>query len=161
LKSDTLWPHNAQERTIEGGKLPAVTDGSGWKPMNALQQLIADYLADHPGENLSTIARRGGLSRQTVQGIARRSKSRQTPQVQTLEGLAKGMNKPISEVRAAAGIAAGFGGTVTSEIKSDRGRLIAEALSELSEERLEFLARRARLLLEEQRQEQGNAQDSP
>jgi transcriptional regulator with XRE-family HTH domain len=131
-------------------------DRSGWKPMNALQQLIADFLDDNPGENLSTIARRGGLSRQTVQGIARRSKSRQTPQVQTLEGLARGMNKPIAEVRAAAGIAAGFGGTVTSEIKSDQDRLIVEALSELDEERLEILRRRARFLLAEQREERGS-----
>jgi DNA invertase Pin-like site-specific DNA recombinase len=121
--------------------------------MNALQQLIADYLADNPGESYSSIARRGGISRQTVWATARRESSRQTPHPDTVAGLAKGMEMPESRVRAAAGMAAGYPGTVTSEITTERGRLIAEALNELDEERLESLARRARHLLAEMRED--------
>lgn len=135
--------------------MPPVMDRRRWKPMNALQQLIADYLADNPGEDYSSIARRGEMPRQTVWATARRATSRQTPRPDTLRRLAKGMNKPESEVRAAAGIAAGYPGTTSSEITTERGRLIAEALNALDEERLEILARRARFLLAEQREEQG------
>ena len=123
--------------------------------MNALQQLIADYLADNPGETYSSIARRGGMHKNTVWATARRESSRQTPHPDTIAGLAKGMGKPESEVRAAAGIAAGYPSTTTSHITTERGQLIAEALNALDDERLEILARRARFLLAEQREEQG------
>ncbi|MDR6861925.1 hypothetical protein [Phycicoccus sp. 3266] len=125
--------------------------------MNALQQLVADYLSDNPGESYSSIARRGGLPRQTVWAIAKRESSRQTPHPDTIDGLARGMNMPEARVRAAAGMAAGYPGAVSSTISSERGQLIAEALNELDEERLEILARRARFLLAEQRDEQGDS----
>jgi len=122
--------------------------------MNALQQLIADYLADNPGESYSGIARRGGLPRQTVWAIAKRESSRQTPHPDTIAGLAKGMEMPEARVRSAAGIAAGYPATTSSHITTERGQLIAEALNALDDERLEILARRARFLLAEQREEQ-------
>jgi len=122
--------------------------------MNQLQQLVADYLADNPGESYSSIARRGDLPRQTVWAIAKRESSRQTPHPDTIAGLAKGMGLPEAQVRAAAGDAAGYPSSVSSEITTERGRLIAEALNALDEERLEILARRARFLLAEQREEQ-------
>jgi hypothetical protein len=125
-----------------------------WQPMNALQQLIEDYKNDNPGESNASIGRRGGLSRQTVQAVARRKSPRQTPTPATIAGLARGMEMPESRVRAAAGSAAGYPGTVSNEILTDRGRMIAEALNSLDEERLETLARRARFLLAEQREEQ-------
>ena len=52
--------------------------------MNALQQLIADYLADNRGENYATIARRGT----TVEHLFRR----QT--VQSFVGMACDMDQP-------------------------------------------------------------------
>lgn len=135
--------------------MPFVADRRQWVPMNSLQQLIADYLVDNPDESYSSIARRGGLPRQTVWAIAKRESSRQTPHPDTIAGLASGMGLPESQVRAAAGDAAGYPSTTSSEILTDRGRLIAEALNALDEERLEILARRARFLLAEQREEQG------
>lgn len=120
--------------------------------MNALQQLIADYLDDHPGENYSTIARRGGIPRQTVQALARRERSRQTPRPHSLEGLARGMGVSIDTVRQAAGLAAGYG--LDSSIDDERVRMLLGTVSELDTERLEAVFRRARALLDEQREEQ-------
>lgn len=122
--------------------------------MNALQQLIADYLSDNPSESYSSIARRGGLPRQTIWAVARRTSSRQTPHPDTIDGLARGMQMPETRVRAAAGLAAGYPGSSGQEFTTERGRLIAEALGELDPERLEVLARRARHLLAEMREEQ-------
>jgi len=122
--------------------------------MNALQQLIASYLADNPGENYSTIARRAGMSRSTVYSIANKEERLQTPHPETVRGLARGMNMLESVVKAAAGDAAGYGG-VSSELETERARLIVEAVKHLDQERLEALERRARYLLAEMREEQG------
>lgn len=122
--------------------------------MNALQQLIADYLADNPDETYSSIARRGDMPKNTVWATAKREASRQTPHPDTIAGLARGMNMPEERVRSAAGLAAGYPSTVSSQIKTERGQLIAEALNALDDERLEILARRARFLLAEQREEE-------
>lgn len=121
--------------------------------MNALQQLIADYLRDHPDENYSTIARRGEIPRQTVQALAKRERARQTPRPQSLEGLAKGMRMSLDVVRAAAGMTAGYG-LGTAELSDERVRLLVGTVAELDDERMEAVFRRARLLLEEQREEE-------
>ena len=124
------------------------------QPMNALQQLIFDYLASNPAENYSTIARRGDMSRSTVYSLATKAERRQTPHPDTIASLARGMNMPASVVKAAAGVAAGYHGT-TNELQTPRGRLVVEAAALLDDERLEALARRARHLLAEMREEQG------
>lgn len=122
--------------------------------MNDLQRLIDDYIKDNPDESYSSIARRGGIPRQTVWALAKKESARQTPQPSTISGLAKGMGLSEETVRRAAGQAAGYpSAPVTSEHISDRGRLIVEALRELDAERLEILARRARFLMAEQREE--------
>ena len=124
--------------------------------MNDLQRLIDDYLRDNPEESYASIARRGDIPRQTVWALAKKESARQTPHPTTIAGLARGMGKSEDEVRRAAGQAAGYPTTVTSELTTDRGRMIAVALSELDAERLEILARRARFLLAEQREEQAS-----
>jgi hypothetical protein len=120
--------------------------------MNSLQKLIADYLGDNHGENYSTIARRGGLPRSTVYSLATKEELRQTPHPETIRKLARGMDMLVSVVKAAAGDAAGYR-PVTSELSSEQARLIVEAASHLDQERLESLARRARHLLAEMREE--------
>jgi hypothetical protein len=125
-----------------------------WKPMNELQQLIADYIADNPGESYASIGRRGGLPRQTVQHLAKKAQAKQTPHPETLRCLAAGMGLPESYVRAAAADAAGYKGNGGDGITDQRGRLIVEAVKGLDPERLESLARRARSLLSEMRDEQ-------
>lgn len=136
-----------------GGRIPPVMDARRTrKPMNALQQLIANYLADHPDENYSTIAKRGGMSRSTVYSSATKEERRQTPHPDTIAGLAKGMEMPLSVVSAAAGDAAGYHGTVSSELKSATARLIVEGIQHIPEDRLVELERRMRYILAELRE---------
>lgn len=123
--------------------------------MNSLQRLIADYLSDNPDENYSTIAQRGGMSRSTVYSLAKKEERRQTPHPETIRRLALGMGMQESVVRAAAGDAAGYRATTTSEMTTPQARLIVEATAHLDQERLEALARRARHLLAEMREEAG------
>jgi len=120
--------------------------------MNALQKLIADYLADHPGENYSTIGRRGGLPKTTVHSLATKETRKQTPHPDTIERLARGMSVSVARVRLAAADAAGYRPDVPQEMDTDEGRLIVSAWHELSEERKRELARRARFLLMEQQE---------
>lgn len=127
--------------------------------MNDLQALIANYIADHPGENYSSIARRGGMSRSTVYSAARAEKRQQGLQEHTIQGLAKGMEMRESIVRAAAGSAAGYDVTVPQEMDSAEGRLIVAAFNDLDEGRKRELARRARFLLAEMREASSDGEE--
>lgn len=124
-----------------------------WEPVNALQRLIADYISDHPGESYASIARRGRMPRQTVYALAKRGKARQTPRPDTLEALARGLQSPLSVVRAADGMTAGYGEDL-AHMTDERMRLLIATLSALDEERLASAERRARSLLAEQREEE-------
>lgn len=144
----------------EDGTLTPMMDRSDWRPMNDIQRMIADYLSDNPGESYASIARRGGMPRSTVFALAKRPVHRQTPNAVTIQRLAKGLGYTEARVRAAAAHAAGFTGNATpqqQEFTTQQGRLLAEAMNELDEERLEALARRARHLLAEMREEQADS----
>lgn len=129
--------------------------------MNDLQALIANYIRDHPGENHSSIARRGNMSRSTVYSAATAEKRKQGLQEQTIKRLAKGMGMAESVVRAAAGSAAGYDVTVPQEMDTDEGRLIVAAFHNLDDERKRELARRARFLLAEMREASGDGDKQP
>jgi len=129
-------------------------------PMNALQRVIANFLADNPGENYSSIARRGGMSRSTVHSLATVEKRRQTPNPATIESLAKGMRMSAASVRKAAGDAAGYRVDVPPQLDSEEGRLIVAAFEDLDDERKKDLARRARFLLAEMREASGDRDES-
>lgn len=119
--------------------------------MNALQQLIADYLRDHPGETYASIGRRGGVSRQTVQSAATTERRKQSIHEHTIKALAKGMGLPEHRVHAAAGDAAGYRSGVPDEIDTPSALLMWEAYGQLDETRRRELEARARFLLDEQR----------
>jgi hypothetical protein len=125
-------------------------------PMNALQRLIADYLADNPGENYSTIARRAGMPRSTVYSLATVEKRKQTSQPETIRNLAKGMQMAERVVRQAAGDAAGYQAGVPQEMDTEEGRLLISAFHDLDDQRKRELARRARFLLAEMREASGD-----
>lgn len=127
--------------------------------MNALQQLIDDYLAENRSESYASIGRRGStdihrLPRSTVHSMATKSSWRQTPQASTLTALARGMNMSEDKVRTAAADAAGYKAGVSSVPFDSRTQIILEAMNHLDPERMEVLARRARFLLAEMREEQ-------
>ena len=122
------------------------------QPMNALQRLIADWLADHPGENYSSIARRAGVSRSTVHSSATVESRTQSPQEKTIKALARGMGLSEDVVRKAAGDAAGYRIDVPYEMDTEEGRLIVAAFHELDEKRKRELALRAKFLLAEARE---------
>lgn len=122
--------------------------------MNDLQQMIADFLSDHPRESYSSIARRGGIARQTVQALASKGQARQTPHPDTIAALAAGMGLPVVQVRAAAGQAAGYS-TADLHDLTPHGRQVVVAAQLLDPERLALLARRARLLVAEMQEEAG------
>lgn len=121
--------------------------------MNALQQLIADYIEDNPRENLSSIGRRGGLPRQTVWSLANKPSAKQTPHPDTIKRLAKGMpGIPESVIRAAAGSAAGYEST-SVEIGDEEELMMVESFRTLDDERKQVLRRRLRHLMAEMREE--------
>lgn len=119
------------------------------RPVNALQQLIADYLADHPGESYTSIANRGELPKQTVQSLATKATPRQTPRPDTISRLARGLQTSESVVRHAAGEAAGFG--IEGLQAGDETLLIAE-FRDLDEQSRADLQRRLRYLAAEARE---------
>lgn len=120
--------------------------------MNALQRLIRDWIADHPGTGgYAGIARRGGLKAGTVQAIATRPRKRQLTTREQLVGLAQGMGLPFEVVEDAARIAAGGSvGVVDVSGDGDRVALIVATTRHLSPERQDELLRRAQFLLEEE-----------
>lgn len=116
--------------------------------MNALQALIAAHVAA-TGESYADIARRGGMSRQTVSSLALRDTSRQTPRPETLRKLAAGLGLDLQTVRAAAANAAGF---QTIHVEDQDALIIVAALAELDDEQRDALKRRAMSLLAEARE---------
>lgn len=157
--SDKVQARMCQAPARNTGKIASVMDARRThQPMNALQKVIQDFLADNPGENYSTIARRGGMSRSTVHSLATVEKRRQTPNPETIKSLARGMNMSEASVRKAAGDAAGYKIDVPFQMDSEEGRLIVAAFADLDDERKRDLARRARFLLAEMRESSSDSE---
>jgi transcriptional regulator with XRE-family HTH domain len=74
---------------------------------NPLQRLILDRLRER-GLSYGDVARRGGLPRSTVYTLATTRNLVRPPRPATLDGLAKGLDVPVSVVRAAAAESAGL-----------------------------------------------------
>ncbi|MET8102649.1 helix-turn-helix transcriptional regulator [Streptomyces sp. NPDC005236] len=73
---------------------------------NPLQVLIKHQLDQH-GWSYSDVARGGGISRSTVHHLATSERLARMPQQSTLEGLAKGLDIPLTPVHRAAAEACG------------------------------------------------------
>ena len=74
---------------------------------NPLQRLILDRLRER-GLSYGDVARRGGLPRSTVYTLATTRNLARPPRPATLDGLAKGLDMPVSAVRAAAAESTGL-----------------------------------------------------
>jgi transcriptional regulator with XRE-family HTH domain len=75
--------------------------------LNPLQRLIQQRLREH-GWSYGEVARRGGLPRSTVYTLATTRNLARPPRPSTLDGLAKGLDVPVSAVRAAAAESTGL-----------------------------------------------------
>src|SRR5579859_6925313 len=69
--------------------------------INPLQRLIQERLRDR-GWSYGEVARRGGLPRSTVYTLATTRNLVRPPRPATIDALAKGLDVPVSAVRAAA-----------------------------------------------------------
>jgi transcriptional regulator with XRE-family HTH domain len=74
---------------------------------NPLQRLILDRLRER-GWSYGEVARRGGLPRSTVYTLATTRNLARPPRPATLDGLAKGLDVPVSAIRAAAAESTGL-----------------------------------------------------
>jgi transcriptional regulator with XRE-family HTH domain len=75
--------------------------------INPLQHLIHQRLRER-GWSYGEVARRGGLPRSTVYTLAMTRNLARPPRPATLDGLAKGLDVPVSAVRAAAAESTGL-----------------------------------------------------
>ncbi len=74
---------------------------------NPLQRLILDQMRER-GLSYGDVARRGGLPRSTVYTLAMTRNLVRPPRPATLDGLARGLDVPVSAVRAAAAESTGL-----------------------------------------------------
>jgi transcriptional regulator with XRE-family HTH domain len=77
------------------------------QPVNPLQRLIAARLQER-GWSYGEVARRSGLPRSTVYTLATTRNLVRPPRPATINGLAKGLDVPVSAVRAAAAESTGM-----------------------------------------------------
>ncbi|HEX4092729.1 MAG TPA: hypothetical protein VHZ33_28760 [Trebonia sp.] len=77
------------------------------RAVNPLQRLIQGRLSER-GWSYGDVARRGGLPRSTVYTLATTRNLVRPPRPATIDGLAKGLDLPVSAVRAAAAESTGM-----------------------------------------------------
>jgi transcriptional regulator with XRE-family HTH domain len=108
---------------------------------NPLQRLIVERLRSH-GWSYGDVARRGGLPRSTVYTLATTRNLVRPPRPATIDALAKGLDVPVSAVRAAAAQSTGMHyydqGTTATGDAGDAGDherdLLIASIDELSAE---------------------------
>lgn len=122
--------------------LPAGHPGTAASPqelaLNPLQQLIQERLRER-GWSYGDVARRGGLPRSTVSTLAATRNLTRPPRPATIDALAKGLDVPVSAVRAAAAESTGLHYydevSAGGEDPADRERdLLIASIDELSPE---------------------------
>ncbi len=86
--------------------------------LNPLQRLIQQRLREQ-GWSYGVVARRGGLPRSTVYTLAMTRNLVRPPRPATLDGLAQGLDVPVSAVRAAAAESTGL--HYYDEVPAERG----------------------------------------
>src|SRR6202046_1237623 len=86
--------------------------------LNPLQRLIQQRLREQ-GWSYGVVARRGGLPRSTVYTLAITRNLARPPRPATLDGLAQGLDVPVSAVRAAAAESTGL--HYYDEVPAERG----------------------------------------
>jgi transcriptional regulator with XRE-family HTH domain len=89
------------------GDRPADAVAAAERTVNPLQRLIQGRLSER-GWSYGDVARRGGLPRSTVYTLATTRNLVRPPRPATIDGLARGLEVPVSAVRAAAAESTGM-----------------------------------------------------
>jgi transcriptional regulator with XRE-family HTH domain len=89
------------------GDRPADVVAAAERTVNPLQRLIQGRLSER-GWSYGDVARRGGLPRSTVYTLATTRNLVRPPRPATIDGLARGLEVPVSVVRAAAAESTGM-----------------------------------------------------
>jgi transcriptional regulator with XRE-family HTH domain len=125
---------------------PADVPAAPAQPVNPLQRLIAGRLQER-GWSYGEVARRSGLPRSTVYTLATTRNLVRPPRPATINGLAKGLDVPVSAVRTAAAESTGMHyyddppADPQRSVPGDREReLLIASIDELSTEDLRHVA---------------------
>jgi len=128
--------------------------------INPLQHLIHQRLRER-GWSYGEVARRGGLPRSTVYTLATTRNLARPPRPATLDGLAKGLDVPVSAVRAAAAESTGL--HYYDEVPAGRGpagdperELLIASIDELTPEDRRHVAALVESLRNKAAQEQAD-----
>jgi transcriptional regulator with XRE-family HTH domain len=97
----------AGEQSDLHARQPSATAAAPEPALNPLQRLIRKRLRER-GLSYGEVARRGGLPRSTVYTLAITRNLSRPPRPATIDGLAKGLDVPVSVVRAAAAESTGL-----------------------------------------------------
>jgi transcriptional regulator with XRE-family HTH domain len=130
----------ADDRYALPGDRPAGPAAAPAQAVNPLQRLIAGRLRER-GWSYGEVARRGGLPRSTVYTLATTRNLVRPPRPATIDGLAKGLDVPVSAVRAAAAESTGLhyydeppAGPATGGAGDQERELLIASIDELSPE---------------------------
>ena len=133
--------------------------------MNPLQRLIQQRLSERAW-SYGEVARRGGLPRSTVYTLATTRNLARPPRPATIDALAKGLDVPVSAVRAAAAESTGLhyydDGPSERKDPADREReLLIASIDELTPEDLRHVAALVESMRNKARQEPEGAPLAP
>ncbi len=109
-----------------------------------LQRVVTDYLADHPRESITSIARRGGMRRTTLQSLITRASGAQRPRDETIRQLAKGLGLSVATVSGLFGLAPSY--AASEQDLADDLRVLLDLAQKLTPEQRQAVIRRARAL---------------
>jgi transcriptional regulator with XRE-family HTH domain len=102
-----MTAHAAGDREDLAGEESPTATAQPEQAVNPLQRLIRQRLRER-GLSYGEVARRGGLPRSTVYTLAMTRNLARPPRPATIDGLAKGLDVPVSAVRAAAAESTGL-----------------------------------------------------
>ena len=102
-----MTAHVTGDEREPAGDRPRPSSAASEQELNPLQDLIQQRLRAR-GWSYGEVARRGGLPRSTVYTLAITRNLARPPRPATLDGLAKGLDMPVSAVRAAAAESTGL-----------------------------------------------------
>ena len=133
-----MTAHAADDRRDVPGERPGDAATAPEQGRNPLQRLILERLRER-GWSYGEVARRGGLPRSTVYTLATTRNLVRPPRPATIDALAKGLDVPVSAVRAAAAESTGLhyydDSSTGQEPAGDQEReLLIASIDELSPE---------------------------